>query len=198
MKSGARDVSFAEIVEATVFSWKAICWKWNALPDYGSVVVIEQGVFRYFALVCAVETGSRDPGRVPFAYQKSFEELEKEQPQIFQLLQSSFELIPLGYQQKDVVFHILPSKPPLIHSFVRQANEEELKTFFKEFGFLDLIFSSEAKFADELLVCFVRFLSSIKLMNSVMLEGLFEKISSSSGADYRKFSLIAQRSEKLL
>lgn len=198
MKSGAKGTSFAEVVEATVFCWKAVCWGWNALPDYASVVVVEQGDLQCFALVCAVETGSKEAGRVPFAYQKSFEELEKEQPQIFQLLQSSFELIPLGYKQEGKTFHILPPKPPLIHSFVRPAKVDELKLFFKEFGFLDLVFSSEAKNVDELLVCFIRFLIEQSLVDEQFLHGLFDKVSSSGGSDYRRLSQIVLRAEKLM
>lgn len=198
MKNGSRGLSFAEIVEANIFCWKAVCWQWNGLPDYGSIVVIEQAGYNCFAIVSALETGSRDPGRVPFAYQKSLDELAKEQPQIFQLLQSSFELIPLGYQIEQNVFHVLPPRPPLIHSFVRTANLDELLCFFKDFGFLDLIFSSDSKYIDELLVCFVRFVSSLNIIDQVFLENLFQKISSVVGADYRKFSLIAQRAEKFI
>lgn len=198
MKSGNKELYFAEVVEANIFSWKAVCWRWNDLPDYGSIVVIEQDNCSYFGLVSSVETGSRDSFRVPFAYQKSFEELAKEQPQIFQLLQSSFLLVPLGYKTNKGVFHILPAKLPLIHSFVRRVDVGELKEFVQEFGFLDLVFNSDAKYIDELVVCLVRFFSESGILNQNILTKFFEKLSAFSGSDYRKFNLIAQRTEKII
>lgn len=197
MNSAIREQYFAEIIEASISSWKAVCWQWNKLPEFGSVVAIEQQEITCYALVSGIETGSKDPGRVPFAYQKSFEELAREQPQIFQLLQSTFQLIPLGYKQNNKYLQILPARPPLIHSFVRDAQVEELKPFFGSFDCLSLILSSDGRYLDELLICLIRFMASKNLVDQQFLEGFFEKFSL-LGSDYKKLRQIIQKTGQML
>src|SRR3990167_10283866 len=119
MNNGATEQYFAEIVQSSINQWKAICWNWNQIPEFGSIVSISQHHLEYLAIVSGIETGSGDPGRIPFPYQKTFEQLEREQPQIFELLQTTFDLVPLGYLENQEPFNLLPPRPPLIHSLDR-------------------------------------------------------------------------------
>ena len=52
-------------------------------------------------IVHQVQTGSMDPVRYPFAYQKTEAELRAEQPQIFEFLKTTFScLSSLGIKKK--------------------------------------------------------------------------------------------------
>jgi hypothetical protein len=79
-----------------------------------------------YALVYAAATGSADPGRRPTAYGLAEEELRAEQPQIFDLLATHFEALPIGYVEAQHVRVGLPPRPPRLHAFVHDCTPAEV------------------------------------------------------------------------
>lgn len=197
MKNGATEQYFAEIVQSSINQWKAICWNWNQIPEFGSIVSISQHHLEYLAIVSGIETGSGDPGRIPFPYQKTFEQLEREQPQIFELLQTTFDLVPLGYLENQEPFNLLPPRPPLIHSFVSFAPHSSIKKLCALDRFLSLLFSSEVVLLQELVVCLIRFLKKNEILTEEILHEIFLQLSN-SGLEYKKLRMAINKVEQLI
>src|SRR6478609_5317855 len=91
--------AFAEVIESSLQGFTAQCWQWDNSPTFGSMVTIAGKKRTLFGLVHQMHTGSTDPVRYPFAYQKTEEELLREQPQIFAFLKTSFMCLIIGYQE---------------------------------------------------------------------------------------------------
>jgi hypothetical protein len=79
-----------------------------------------------YALVYAAATGSAEPGRRPAAYGLAEKELRAEQPQIFDLLATHFEALPVGYAHQGRVRANLPPRPPRLHAFVYSCSHAEV------------------------------------------------------------------------
>ena len=69
---------FGEIIDSSLARWIAQSWKWDKFPNFGSLVVIEQGDLILYGVVSEIKTGSQDSSRLPYAYQKT-EEINCEQ-----------------------------------------------------------------------------------------------------------------------
>jgi hypothetical protein len=194
-----KNLSFGEIVESSLASWKVHCWQWDTIPPFGALLVTAQANMTLFAIVASVQTGSIDPGRYPFPYQKTEEELKREQPQIFALLQTHVSCITLGYKEGGTLYYQLPPYPPKIHAFVRQANPEEMRAFFKETLYVHLLNNSGySSSLDELLLALFKQLADHSLLTQDYLENFITMLSITTGNDYRKFKLFLQRIEKLM
>jgi hypothetical protein len=79
-----------------------------------------------YALVYSAMTGSAEPGRRPAAYGLAEEELRAEQPQIFDLLATHFEALPIGCVRQGAIRVGLPPRPPRLHGFVYSCSCAEV------------------------------------------------------------------------
>lgn len=188
---------FAEIIESSLHVWRAQCWKWNEVPSYGSLMAVNSVGRTIFGIVYAIQTGSSDPSRLPYAYQKTEEELMHEQPQIFEFLQTTFSCLTLGYQEHDKHYYQLSPEPPKIHAFVCYATKEQLLAFFKKEMYLHLLFSNSAinNSVDELLLALLKRLSDHKLLEKEDFSRFIQTFSLLTGNDYRRLKLFLQRVE---
>ena len=186
---------FAEIIESTLDSWMAQSWEWDTFPAYGSIVIVEQKKRLLYGVVHSVQTGSMDPNRYPFAYQKTEEELLKEQPQIFEFLKTTFSCITLGYKEKSIISYHKAPEPPKIHAFIRGATKEELQEFFADERYLHTLFSSghAVQNIDELLLALLKQLQDINLLSDRKINKFIEHFSLLTGNDYRRLKLFMQR-----
>ena len=116
--------AFSEVVESSLHSWTAQSWQWDQFPAYGSLCSIEQGQFHSIGLVYQVSTGSMDPTRYPFPFQKTEQELKKEQPQIFSFLRTTFSCLALGYIHKGIIRYSAPPQPAKMHAFAAPLAQE--------------------------------------------------------------------------
>ena len=79
-----------------------------------------------YALVTFAETGSIEPGRRAAAYGLTEELLRQQQPQIFDLLATTFHASHLGYASDGKFRPYLPPCPPRLHAFVAACSQEEV------------------------------------------------------------------------
>ncbi len=79
-----------------------------------------------YALVTFAETGSIEPGRRAAAYGLTEELLRQQQPQIFDLLATTFHAAHLGYASGGRFRPYLPPCPPRLHGFVASCSQEEI------------------------------------------------------------------------
>lgn len=198
---------FAEIISGSLQQWTAQCWIWDIMPHFGHLLVCEEQHMSFLGLVYDIKTGPIQTGRTPFAYQKTEEELKREQPHIFELLQTQFNCLTIGYQKKEVAdqktltahYHYA-SRPPKIHAFVREANAQELDDLFQENRYLPLIFNSShlGYNIDELLIALFKLKHQHNLLNYDTLKRFIELYSMLIGNDYRRLKLFLHRIQPII
>ncbi|HEX2978517.1 MAG TPA: hypothetical protein VHO47_05340 [Candidatus Babeliales bacterium] len=191
---------FAEVIESSLTGWLAQSWNWNKSPSFGSIVTIETNERILFGIVYQIRTGSIDPVRYPFTYQKTEAELMREQPQIFEFLKTTFSCLIAGYYEKNHLFYQLAPEPPKIHAFVQNAHEELHKKLFSQHRYLHLIFalSNNLFNLDELLLALLKEQSDRNLITQDSLEQFIETFSLLTGNDYRRLKLFLQRVDDIV
>ncbi len=190
---------FAEVIESSLHNWLVQSWQWDRFPTFGSVVSIKTDKRILFGIVHQVHTGSMDPLRYPFAYKKSEEELKREQPQIFEFLKTTFNCLPIGYQEKGKIYYLLPPEPPKIHCFVEHIGKDNAQQFFAFPDYLHLLFGSAHQLSnlDELLLAIIRMLEKEHLLSETKLLKFIETYSLLAGNDYRRLKILLQRIEPI-
>ncbi len=191
---------FSEVIESSLSSWLVQSWQWNVLPAFGSLVVIKTPKRELFGIVHQIQTGSMDPVRYPFPYQKTHEELLQEQPQIFEFLKTTFSCIPLGYKEKGTIVHLLAPEPPTIHSFVSLMEPDLAKQFFYHDKYLHLLFnlSSQIAYLDELLLMLLKHQATLGLLREGKVDHFVQTYSLLIGNDYRRLKLFLQRAQNII
>lgn len=192
--------AFAEIVESSLSDWKAQSWQWNYFPVFGALVTITSNDITHIGIVHAITTGSSDPSRAPIPYQKTEEELLREQPQIFAFLKTTFSCIPLGHIVKGKTSYQLPPHPPKIHAFVEHADAHLCKQFFANQRYLHLMFgvSTQILYMDELLLALLKQQATLGLVSHERLAAFIETIALLTGNDYRRMKLFLQRAQPII
>lgn len=194
-----KDRAFAEVIESSLNSFTAQSWQWNTFPTFGSLVQIQNGLSTIYAIVHQVQTGSMDPQRTPFTYQKTQEELMAEQPQIFAFLKTTFSCLILGYQNKGKIYYTISPEPPKIHDFVAPLETETLKTFFYNEIYLHTLFSSAQQICnlDELILAIFKQHQDLGILSKPKLHQLIETFSLLTGNDYRRLKLFLHRVQSI-
>jgi hypothetical protein len=188
--------AFAEVIESSLSGWVAQSWQWNRFPLFGSLVTIESKKRTLLGLIYQINTGSMDPTRYPFPYQKTESELLAEQPQIFEFLKTTFLSMTVGYIEHGHTTHLLAPEPPHIHAFVQEASKTESQVFFSSEQFLHLIFGSLAPVnLDELLLANLNYQKKLGILTQERLNRFVETYALLIGKDYRRLKFFAQRIE---
>jgi hypothetical protein len=190
---------FAEVIQSAIHTFIAQTWQWNEFPAFGSLVCAQVQSRTIFALVHDIKTGSIDSGRSPFTYQKMPEDLEREQPQIFALLQTAFTCQVVGYNEQKKAFYLLAPEPLPIHTFIAGASREACEQFFSSFAYLHILFAStgQVQNLDELLLAVMQRHQPI-FHNRTMLFEFMKVFSLLTGNDYRRIKLFLQRVEAFM
>jgi hypothetical protein len=191
---------FAEVIESSLSGWLAQSWQWDNFPTFGSLVVVENNKRLLFGIVHQIQTGSMDPVRYPFAYQKTEEELLREQPQIFEFLKTTFSCLIIGYKQNHKILYQLAPEPPKIHSFIGIASQELIQEFFANQHYLHTLFglSNQLFNLDELLLALIKNLVDHSCMSSEKIQNFLQTFALLVGNDYRRLKLFLHRVQPLL
>lgn len=189
-----KPVFFAEVIESCLTYFKAQCWDYAYVPPFGSLVVIEQDGLAFYALVHQSFTGTDNMVYAVQAYQKTEEELKRDQPQIFELLKTTFNAVIIAHKQENAICFSSAPVPAKSHAFVRLATDQELDFFAHDFGYLSILFGQANQVnIDELLVAFVSILNQKKLIQEDELVSLLNIYLLLCGNDYRRVRFLAQR-----
>ncbi len=191
---------FAEVIESSLSGWLAQSWHWNQFPVFGSLVTIESNNRTLFGIVHQIQTGSLDPIRYPVTYQKTEEELLRDQPQIFEFLKTTFSCLTVGYKYQGTIYYQLAPEPPKIHAFVTSATADCIQEFFSNEQYLSILFglSNQIFNLDELLLAILSNLHTHQLIDSVNKQQFVQQLSLLIGNDYRRLKLFLQRIQPLL
>lgn len=194
--------AFAEIIESSLDGYLAQSWEWNFFPRFGSLVQVEDDNQLVLGVVVQIQTGSMDPMRYPFPFQKTEEELRAEQPQIFEFLKTTFRVQVLGYHNEITkkIYYQLAQKPCRIHAFVQECSPELFAQFFNNTLFLNLLFAFQNNITnlDELLLAILVQLHEMDLLNRDQVHTFCQQFSLLSGNDYRRLKLFLKRVEQIV
>ncbi len=192
--------AFAEVVESSLHGWVAQSWQWDQFPSFGSLVTVQSSQRTMFGIVHQIQTGSMDPLRYPFPYQKTEEELLAEQPQIFEFLKTTFSCLSIGYYEKGKIYYLLSPEPPKIHAFVAPITQEQCQQFFSNSQYLHILFGLSAHIfnLDELLLALLKNLKTKNLLTDAKVTAFVENFSLLTGNDYRRLKLFLQRAQPLI
>jgi hypothetical protein len=193
---------FAEVIDSRLESFVAQCWQWNVMPNFGSLVEVTNKETIFFGVVVGIKTGSSDPVRQAFVYKKTEEELMAEQPQIFEFLQTTFDVYILGYKTSKncKVFYVIPPRPCTIHSFVRCASVDIFCNFFSKSDFLYVLFSLQGNVAviDDVLLAILKNLRLNGKLTKDFLDNLYQVFSLLTSSDYKRVKIFLRRLEEIL
>lgn len=190
--------AFAEVVSSSLTQYTAHCWQWDTTPAFGSLVCVNNKTHALYGIVTNLETGSSDPQRLPFPYQKTEEELRAQHPQIFEFLKTTFTVSIVGYKTNNgQLQHSLPPYPACIHQFVTPASVDECASFFAAPHFLAVLFGSNAgnPLLDELLISILRHLITAEILSPTLFEHYYHTLTLLFGNDYRRLKILLQRIE---
>lgn len=192
--------AFSEVIESSLHGFLAQSWQWNDFPSFGQLVTIESGKRTLFGLVYQIRTGSMDPVRYPFPYQKTEKELLEEQPQIFEFLKTTFSCLTIGYQEFSSIFYMLAPKPPNIHAFVSHVDSFLAKQFFLKLDYLPMLFGQSNLIGnlDELLLALLKQQAELNVLTEKKVEAFIDNFSLLTGNDYRRLKLFLQRAEQII
>lgn len=191
---------FAEVVESSLQLWTAQSWQWDELPNFAALMAVEEQNRTVFGIVAQSATTSWHGDRTPFAYQKTEAELMREQPQIFELLRSTFTCLTAGYQAMgEPITHCYAPRPPKIHSFVRPANDTEIIEFFSNDRSIPMLFAAAHHVnLEELLLGLVQFRIQKGLFEPRHYTQFIDTLSLLSGNDYRRLKIFLHRLQPLI
>lgn len=187
---------FAEVVESSLYGWKSECWDFTTSPVFGSLVTVQTQRRTIFGIVHQSNTSSQDPARHVYAYQKTYEELVIEQPQIFAFLQTRFDCLTVGFSQDEKVVYQIAPEHPQIHTFVRYASPEQAALFFASPLYLSVLFQTAyLQNLDELLLAIMWNQRKEGLLSEYAITAFIDHFSMLTGNDYRRVRLFMQRLE---
>jgi len=192
--------AFAEVIESSLHGFLAQSWQWNQFPAFGSMISVHTSKRTLCGVVHQVQTGSMDPVRYPFPYQKTEVELMAEQPQIFEFLKTTFNALIIGYQEKGRFHYICAPEPAKIHAFVTPMTTDLCKQFFYQNRYLHLLFGLQNQLfnLDELLLALVKYQVELGIMSEEKCATLIDSFCLLTGNDYRRLKLFLQRLQAIL
>lgn len=153
-----------EVVEATTTGFVAQCLdpddlSFPTLPALGSWVCSqdEETNNQILGVVCHASIAPVDTVHRVRALGLSPEELRDQQPQIFAMLRTDFQVAIVGFETAaQRMHHYLPPRPPQIHQPVYGCKEEKVAQFCQDLGFLRMLWQVNGIPREELLAAVLR------------------------------------------
>lgn len=169
--------AIGEVLTSTITGFTAEAWRQGAVhssvhssgentarskhepsPSFGSFLksVSEEKRLTVYGVVYNIITGPQDQHHKPTALRMSRAELQREQPQIFALLKTEWQVVTVGYRRDGSFECGLPPYPPEVHDFVFSLDEDEILTVSENFEFIRMLSGAAGVPGDELLAATIR------------------------------------------
>ncbi|MBT3341952.1 MAG: hypothetical protein HN712_05680 [Gemmatimonadetes bacterium] len=189
-----------EVIESSTAQLVAESVQLNGAPGFGQFVRIDSVPQPILGVVHNTRTQSLEANRRPSAYGKSEEELRLEQPQIFELLRTHFDVFVLGYFDGDRPVLVYPPQPARIHSFVHECDAAQIRSITDSDQFMRSLLHAPGLPTDELLLATLcRALDSRDtLMQQPYLLRIGKELSRLLRDDYDRLSSIVRRLKGLM
>jgi hypothetical protein len=146
-----------EIVEASTTVWRAVAPRTFEAPAFGSFVKTSDGSRTTYGVVSHVQHASIDPSRKAIPLGRSWAELEREQPQVRELLTTEFDAICVAFaEESDTIHAFLPPLPPRVHDFVEACTSDEIVELTEDRSFIRTLGASGLPVVGELIAAAIR------------------------------------------
>jgi hypothetical protein len=200
MNNLSNKTCFAEILESNIATFTAQSWQWDAVLEFGSLVTATSNDRTIFAIIYDITTGPTDSIRQPVAYQKTQEELLREQPQIFEFLTTSFSCIAIGYAENNKqILYNLPPQPAKMHTFVHHATTQQYEQCFASEQFLHLLCNATLPLnLQELLLAIIKHQINHKTLTKKRLNAFIESFFMLNKNNYLQTKMFLARLQQLL
>lgn len=181
-----------EVIESTTRTYVALSPYVGQSPSFGTFVKTDTQPVVY-GVVCEIITESREPGRRASALGMPLEELRREQPQIFEILQTEFHVLTVAHSQNGKMRFSLSPVPPSIHSFVYECTDEEVSGLCSEDFYLHTIASAPNVPVDELLVASLGFAQEARSEDTDYIVRMGKSLVRIFKDDYERLSAVMRR-----
>jgi hypothetical protein len=142
-----------EIVAVATTTFTAQSYELNRTPAFGSLLRVPvPGETSYYALCHGSQTGAIEPGRHAVAWGRfddDEDDIYRRQPQLSQVLRTTFDALLVGYANGDAVVQRVPAMPPRLHALVYEATREEVALFNADLGYLRFVLRTPLPNADD-------------------------------------------------
>jgi hypothetical protein len=195
-KSGGRggEATLGEIVEASTTDLRAVATQTFASPAFGSFVRTSDGDRTTYGVVAHVQHATVDPSRRAVPLGRTWEELEREQPQVRELLTTEFQAICFAYAQPDEGINAyLPPVPPRVHDFVHACDPAEIVELTSDLTFVRTLGACGLPVAGELIAAAVRAAAEEHADRHVFLVRAGREVADLYRGDYEQATAILRR-----
>jgi hypothetical protein len=183
-----------EIVEASTTRLRAVAPQTFAAPAFGSFVKTSDQKRTTFGVVAHVEHASIDPSRRAIPLGRSWDELEREQPQVLELLTTEFEAICVAFAELDEpVRAYLPPSPPRVHDFVHACEPAEIIELTEDLTFIRTLGACGLPVAAELVAAAIRGAADHRADKRAFLVRAGREVADLYRQDYEQASSIIRR-----
>lgn len=183
-----------EIVEASTSAWRSVAPRTFSAPAFGSFVKTSDGSRTTYGVVSHVEHASVDPSRKAIPLGRSWDELEREQPQVLDLLTTEFEAICVAFaDERGGICPYLPPLPPRVHDFVTACDPAEIIELTEDLSFIRTLAASGITVAAELVAASIRGAASHRSDLRAFLVRAGREVADLYRQDYEQASAIIRR-----
>ena len=184
-----------EIVEASTTVWRAVAPRTFEAPAFGSFVKTSDGSRTTYGVVSHVQHASIDPSRKAIPLGRSWDELEREQPQVRELLTTEFDAICVAFAEDatDTIHAFLPPLPPRVHDFVEACTPEEIVELTADRSFIRTLGASGLAVVGELIAAAIRAAAAHRADQRAYLVGAGREVADLFRMDYELASSIIRR-----
>ena len=183
-----------EIVEASTTRLRAVAPRTFTSPAFGSFVKTSDGRRTTYGVVAHVEHASIDPSRRAIPLGRSWDELEREQPQVLELLTTEFEAICVAFADEgQEVCAYLPPIPPRVHDFVEACDATEIVELTEDLSFVRTLGASGLPIVGELIAAAIRSAAEYRKDRHAFLVRAGREVADLFRQDYEQASAIIRR-----
>jgi hypothetical protein len=145
-------------------------------------------------VVAHVEHASLDPARKAIPLGRSWDELEREQPQVLDLLTTEFEAICVAFAEgSGAVRPYLPPVPPRVHDFVTACEPSEIIELTEDLSFIRTLAACGLPVAAELVAAAIRDAATHRSDRRAFLVRAGREVADLYRQDYEQASAIIRR-----
>ena len=150
------DPPLGEVTMSSTRSFEAVTHEVFQPPRFGSFVRVGRNGSALYGVVSDVQTKPFGDNRRAIAFRLPWEELVREQPQITELLDTTFDVATVGFSDDYGLHHYLPPFPPRVHEAVFAADPTEVAALTDSLEFVRTLAALDHASTHELVAAAIR------------------------------------------
>lgn len=196
--SGEQTNPCAEVIQSSLDSFVAHCWKWDVVPSFGSLVTTEDKQSRVYGVVYDSKTESLDPMHTMHVYKKTETEMRKEYPHVFDFLKTICNILVLGFEQNDVILYSKTVRPVQLFSLVSLTNDKQTNRFFSSNDNMSQLILTKNSLPNyqELVISLILRQKQLGYLSAERFSLYTSQYESSTGASYQQLQQFIDRIER--